>query len=78
MDNINRPIEKVLISEEQIKSRIDEMAKEIDRDYKGREPLMLSVLSGSFMLPQATATELFRAEMLIFIREKVLILKEGI
>ncbi len=49
MDNINRPIEKVLISEEQIKSRIDEMAKEIDRDYKGMEPLMLSVLTGSFI-----------------------------
>lgn len=57
MDNINRPIEKVLISEEQIKSRIDEMAKEIDRDYKGREPLMLSVLSGSFMF----ASDLMRA-----------------
>ena len=57
MDNINRPIEKVLISEEQIKRRIDEMAKEIDRDYKGREPLMLSVLSGSFMF----ASDLMRA-----------------
>lgn len=57
MENINKPIEKVLISEEQIKTRIDEMAKEIDRDYKGREPLMLSVLSGSFMF----ASDLMRA-----------------
>ncbi len=57
MENINKPIEKVLISEEQIKNRIEEMAKEIDRDYKGREPLMLSVLSGSFMF----ASDLMRA-----------------
>ena len=57
MDNINRPIEKILISEKEIKNRIDEMAKEIDRDYKGREPLMLSVLSGSFMF----ASDLMRA-----------------
>lgn len=57
MDNINKPIEKVLITEQQIKDRIAEMAKEIDRDYKGTEPLMLSVLSGSFMF----ASDLMRA-----------------
>ena len=57
MANINEPIEKVLISEEQIMTRINQMAKEIDNDYKGREPLMLSVLSGSFMF----ASDLMRA-----------------
>ena len=49
MANINDPIEKVLITEEQIKTRICEVAKEIDRDYEGKEPMMLSVLTGSFM-----------------------------
>ena len=49
MANINEPIEKVLISEEQIKECVNRLAKEIDKDYEGREPLMVSVLSGSFM-----------------------------
>lgn len=49
MSNINEPIKKILISEEQIKTRISEIAKEIDRDYEGKEPMLLSVLTGSFM-----------------------------
>lgn len=57
MTEINKPIDRVLISEEQIKKRINEMAKEIDNDYKGKEPLMLSVLSGSFIF----AADLMRA-----------------
>lgn len=57
MANINDPIEKILISEEEINNRITAMAKEIDRDYEGKEPLMLSVLSGSFMF----ASDLMRA-----------------
>ncbi len=57
MANIYEPIEKVLITEEQIKARICEIAKEIDRDYEGKEPMMLSVLTGSFMF----ASDLMRA-----------------
>ncbi|MBE7055168.1 MAG: hypoxanthine phosphoribosyltransferase [Ruminococcaceae bacterium] len=57
MANIYEPIEKVLISEEQIKARICEIAKEIDRDYEGKEPMMLSVLTGSFMF----ASDLMRS-----------------
>lgn len=49
MANINEPIEKVLISEEQIKECIQRLSKEIDADYEGKEPLMVSVLCGSFM-----------------------------
>lgn len=49
MENINEPIEKILISEQEIQECIKRLAKEIDNDYKDKEPLMLSVLSGSFM-----------------------------
>lgn len=49
MPNINDPIKKVLISEEQIKKRISELATEINRDYEGREILLVSVLTGSFI-----------------------------
>lgn len=57
MTNIKDPIEKILISEEEITTRIAEMAKAIDDDYREKEPLMLSVLSGSFMF----ASDLMRA-----------------
>lgn len=57
MKDINKPIDKILISEEQIKDRISSMAKAIDDDYRDKEPLMLSVLSGSFMF----ASDLMRA-----------------
>ena len=57
MKNINDPVGRVLITEEQIKKRIGEMAEQIGEDYAGREPLMLSVLSGSFMF----AADMMRA-----------------
>lgn len=57
MANINDPIEKVLVSEEEITSKIKEMAAAIDEDYRDKEPLMLSVLTGSFMF----AADLMRA-----------------
>ena len=49
MKNINDPIKKVLISEEEIKNRIKEIADKINRDYEGREVMLVSVLTGSFM-----------------------------
>ena len=49
MKNINDPIKKVLISEEEIKNRINEIADKINRDYEGREVMLVSVLTGSFM-----------------------------
>ncbi len=42
-------IEKILISEEQIKKRVKELAEEISRDYKNKEPLLVSILKGSFV-----------------------------
>lgn len=40
---------KVLISEEQIRQRVHELAKEIDARYQGRELTMICVLKGSFL-----------------------------
>ncbi len=48
-NDINDVIAEVLISEEEIKNRINEMADEIGRDYEGKELCVLSVLSGSFI-----------------------------
>lgn len=49
MANIKEPIEKILVTEKEIKDCVERLAKEIDKDYDGKEPLMVSVLSGSFM-----------------------------
>ncbi|NLL23750.1 MAG: hypoxanthine phosphoribosyltransferase [Tissierellia bacterium] len=40
---------KVLISEEQIRKRIRELAEEIRSDYEGKRPLFIGVLKGSFV-----------------------------
>ncbi len=37
-----------LISEEELQNRIQELAVEIDRDYKDKHPIVISVLKGAF------------------------------
>jgi len=43
-------IEQVLLTSEQIQERLREMAAEIDRDYAGRQVLLVGVLKGAFVL----------------------------
>ena len=40
-------LQQVLITEEQIGQRLDEMAAQIDADYAGRAPLLVGVLKGA-------------------------------
>jgi len=40
-------LQQVLITEEQIGQRLDEMAAQIDADYAGRDPLLVGVLTGA-------------------------------
>lgn len=42
-------LEKVLFKEAEIADRISEIAQEIDRDYAGKEPIMIAILKGSVM-----------------------------
>lgn len=44
-----KEIESVLISEAQIAARVAEMTAEIQRDFKGRELVIVSVLTGTVM-----------------------------
>ena len=46
---LDKDVERVLFSEEQLRQRVAEIAAEIDRDYAGKEPLLVSVLRGSFV-----------------------------
>ena len=39
-------IAKILLTEQQIKARIEELGKELSRDYAGKDPVVLGVLKG--------------------------------
>lgn len=42
-------VDSILISEEQIKKRIQELAVKLDKEYEGKRPLWVSILKGSVM-----------------------------
>lgn len=42
-------VENIMISEEQLKSRIGELAAKLDKEYEGKRPLMVAILKGSVM-----------------------------
>lgn len=42
-------LERVLISEEQLRQRVAELAEQISRDYAGRTPLLVCILRGGVM-----------------------------
>ena len=46
---VSQPQLKILISRDEIAKAIDRLASEIKRDYQGKQPLLISVLKGSFM-----------------------------
>ena len=46
---VEKDVLKVLISEEELQTRIKELGKDITEDYKGKEIIVVSVLKGSIM-----------------------------
>lgn len=46
---LEQDIERVLFSEEQLKERVAQIGAQIDHDYEGRSPLLISILRGSFI-----------------------------
>jgi hypoxanthine phosphoribosyltransferase len=51
---------KVLLSETQIRGRLTELAAEIERDYEGRDLLLVGVLKGAVMVMADLSRELQR------------------
>jgi hypoxanthine phosphoribosyltransferase len=49
LESVSSEIEKVIVTEEQIKARITELAKEIDAHYAGKDLLLVGVLKGAVM-----------------------------
>ena len=48
--DLGTDLEKVLITEEQIRTRLAEMAADIDRDYEAKDLLIVGVLKGAVMV----------------------------
>ncbi len=44
-----KEVERILITEEQIERRIKSLAREIERDFRGREMVVISLLNGTVM-----------------------------
>jgi hypoxanthine phosphoribosyltransferase len=44
-----RPQLKILISRDEIAKAVDRLAREINKDYQGKQPLLIGILKGSFM-----------------------------
>jgi hypoxanthine phosphoribosyltransferase len=59
VSELDADIEAVVVTADEIKDKIAELAKEIDADYAGREPLLVGVLKGAamFMSDLARAVE---------------------
>lgn len=45
----DKDIERVLFSEEELKRRVGELGAQITADYAGKEPMLISVLRGSYI-----------------------------
>lgn len=41
--------ERILLTEEQLKERVTEVAQQVDKDYAGKNPLVLGILKGSII-----------------------------
>lgn len=50
VNDLGDRLEKVLFTEEQIQDRLDEIAAEIDRDYAGKNIVVVGVLRGAVMV----------------------------
>ena len=58
--HVERDLEKVLFTEEQIRQRLQEMAARISEDYRDRDLLMVGVLRGAVMVMADLARALDR------------------
>ena len=46
---LEQDIQEILFTEGQLKKRVDEIARQIEADYAGKEIMLISVLRGSFI-----------------------------
>ena len=46
---MHKDVQEILFTEEQLKARVAQLAEQINRDYEGKELMLISVLRGSFI-----------------------------
>ena len=66
MSELDADIDAVLVTADEIKDKIAVLAKEIDHDYAGREPLLVGVLKGAAMFMSDLARALERPSTMEF------------
>ncbi|SHH21131.1 hypoxanthine phosphoribosyltransferase [Jatrophihabitans endophyticus] len=66
MSELDADIEQTLISTEQIREKIGELAAQIDADYADREPMLVGVLKGAAMFMSDLARALERPSTMEF------------
>ena len=59
---------KVLINEEDLQARIKAMAQQINKDFKGKEPLFIGILNGCFMFVSDIMKEIKLPSKVSFIK----------
>ena len=57
---MERDVQEILFSEEQLAQRVSELAEQINRDYADKEILLVSVLRGSFVFMADLARKITR------------------
>ncbi len=58
--HVEGDLTRVLVTEDQVRTRLDELAREIERDYAGRDLLLVGVLRGAVMVMADLARSLDR------------------
>jgi hypoxanthine phosphoribosyltransferase len=66
VSELDADIDAVLVTADEIKDKIAVLAKEIDHDYAGREPLLVGVLKGAAMFMSDLARALERPSTMEF------------
>ncbi len=66
MSELDSDIDEILISETDIRDKIAVLAKEIDADYAGREPVLVGILKGAAMFMSDLARALERPSTMEF------------
>jgi hypoxanthine phosphoribosyltransferase len=58
LTDVQNDLTEILITEEQIRSRIAELSRDIERDYAGKDVLLVGVLKGAVMVMADLSREL--------------------
>jgi hypoxanthine phosphoribosyltransferase len=66
VSELDSDIEAIVVSADEIKDKIAELAKEVDADYARREPLLVGVLKGAAMFMSDLARALERPSTMEF------------